>query len=148
VSKNVIVDFDSVLPFYKETAERNSVERNSDDEEFTDTNTTFALPSKVSAEKLVKIFFDNWHPLFPVLHQPSFRWDFDAMYTEKASNDPANLAQIWLILAIAARENVTKVFPLESATNSRPITPKTIVNFSYEHAFFSAKSNSNTHWTS
>jgi Fungal specific transcription factor domain len=148
VSKNVIVDFDCVLPFYKETAEQNSVDRSSDDEELTDTNTTFALPSKASAEKLVNAFFDNWHPLFPVVHKPSFQWDFDAMYTEKASNDPANLAQMWLILAIAARDNVTKVTPPESVTNYREMFLKTIVNSSSEHAISFAKSNSNTQLTS
>jgi len=110
VSKNVSIDFDEALPFYRQKSDENST----DDDELTETNTTFALPSKASAEKLVNTFFNNWHPLFPVLHRPSFQWDFDAMYTEKASKDPAHLAQMWLVLAISARDTVTKVFLLIS----------------------------------
>jgi Fungal specific transcription factor domain len=84
-----------------------------DDVDLTDTNTSFALPSKSSAEKLVQSFFNTWHPLFPVLHRPSFQWDFEAMYTEKASKDPAHFAQMWLVLAIAARDAAAKVCHLE-----------------------------------
>ena len=47
--------------------------------------------------------------MFPVLHRPSFQWDFEAMYTEKASKDPAHFAQMWLVLAIAARDVAGKV---------------------------------------
>jgi hypothetical protein len=102
LSKNISVEFDDVLPFYKPT----SGDQPTDDaDELTDANTTFALPSKSSVEKLVQAFFKDWHPLFPVLHRPSFQWDFDAMYTEKASKDPAHLAQMWLVLAIAARDS-------------------------------------------
>jgi Fungal specific transcription factor domain len=106
IAKNISIDFDEVLPFYKQSANDGVV----DDVDLTDTNTSFALPSKSSAEKLVQSFFANWHPLFPVLHRPSFQWDFEAMYTEKASKDPAHSAQMWLVLAIAARDTAVKVF--------------------------------------
>jgi hypothetical protein len=105
ISKNVCIDFDEVLPFYK-SSPTDGVE---DDADLTDNNTSFALPSKASAEKLVQSFFTNWHPMFPVLHRPSFQWDFEAMYTEKASKDPAHFAQMWLVLAIAARDAAGKV---------------------------------------
>lgn len=105
ISKNVCIDFDEVLPFYK-----TSINENLDDDiDLTDTNTSFPLPSKSSAEKLVQSFFNNWHPLFPVLHRPSFQWEFEAMYTEKASKDLAHSAQMWLVLAIAARDAASKV---------------------------------------
>ena len=106
IAKNVCIEFDDVLPFFKQSP-NDGVE---DDADLTDTNTSFALPSKSSAEKLVQSFFNTWHPLFPVLHRPSFQWDFEAMYTEKASKDPAHFAQMWLVLAISARDAVQKVY--------------------------------------
>jgi Fungal specific transcription factor domain len=105
IAKNVNVEFDEVLPFFKQSPS-DGVE---DDSDLTDANTSFALPSKSSAEKLVDSFFNTWHPLFPVLHRPSFQWDFEAGYTEKASQDPAQMAQMWLVLAIAAKDTVSKV---------------------------------------
>lgn len=101
ISKNVCIDFDEVLPFYRQSFNDGGLE---DDSELTETNTSFALPAKSSAEKLVSSYFSSWHLLFPVLHRPSFQWDFEAMYTEKASKDPAHFAQMWLVLAIAARD--------------------------------------------
>lgn len=105
IAKNVCVDFDEVLPFYKPS----STEGTTEEPEVTDSKTAFALPSKTSAEKLVNSFFNTWQPLFPVLHRPSFLWDFDAMYKEKGLKDPARSAQFWLVLAIAARDAITKV---------------------------------------
>ena len=110
IAKNVTLEFDDVLPFYKQSP-NDGVE---DDADLTDTNTSFALPSKSSAEKLVHSFFTNWQPLFPVLHRPSFQWDFEAMYTEKASKDPAHVAQMWLVLAISARDAVMKVYIIQT----------------------------------
>jgi hypothetical protein len=106
ISKNICIEFDDVLPFFKQSP-NDGVE---DDVDLTDTNTSFSLPSKSSAEKLVQSFFSTWHPMFPVLHRPSFQWDFEAMYTEKASKDPAHFAQMWLVLAIAARDAATNVY--------------------------------------
>jgi hypothetical protein len=106
IAKNVCIDFDDVLPFYRPSSTDGATE---EEPEITDSKTSFALPSKSSAEKLVNSFFNTWHHLFPILHRPSFLWDFEAMYTEKASKDPAHFAQMWLVLAIAARDAVTKV---------------------------------------
>jgi Fungal specific transcription factor domain len=106
MSKNLAVDFDEVLPFYRQSYNDGTSD---DDADLTDSNTSFALPSKSSAEKLVHSFFTAWHVLFPVLHRPSFQWDFEAMYTEKASKDPAHFAQMWLVLAIGARDAAVMV---------------------------------------
>jgi hypothetical protein len=110
MSKNISIDFDELLPFYRS----NRAEPQPEEEIPADCNTSFALPSKSTSEQLVQSFFQNWHALFPVLHRPSFQWDFEAMYTEKASRDPALFAQMWLVLAIAARDAIGKV---ETPTN-------------------------------
>jgi Fungal specific transcription factor domain len=135
IAKNVCIDFDEVLPFYKPS----STDGTTEEPEVTDSKTSFALPSKASAEKLVNSFFNTWQPLFPILHRPSFLWDFDAMYTEKGSKDPAQYAQIWLVLAIAARDAITKVQSLIYKINRRVTMFQTITpNSSNEHATFSA----------
>jgi hypothetical protein len=137
IAKNVCVDFDEVLPFCKAS----STDATTEEPEVTDSKTSFALPSKTSAEKLVNSFFNTWQPLFPVLHRPSFLWDFDAMYTEKGSKDPARSAQVWLVLAISARDAITKVQFLIYKINSRvTIFQKIMPNISNEHATFSANS--------
>jgi hypothetical protein len=142
ISKNVSIDFDEVLPFYK-SSPTDGVE---DDADLTDNNTSFALPSKASAEKLVQSFFTNWHPMFPVLHRPSFQWDFEAMYTEKASKDPAHFAQMWLVLAIAARDAAGKVGLISVARltlfRDRSL-PQTIPNSGCEHDTSSDNCNGN-----
>src|SRR5947207_11732302 len=62
MSKNISVDFDEVLPFYRLSFNDGP---SNDYADLTDSNTSFALPSKSSAEKLVHAYFTTWHVLFP-----------------------------------------------------------------------------------
>jgi hypothetical protein len=57
------------------------------------------------------------------------------MYTEKASKDPAHFAQMWLVLAIAARDAATKVCKFrDDINNTRAVIKLRIIpSFSSAH---------------
>jgi hypothetical protein len=56
------------------------------------------------ADQLINIYFQEWAPLFPVLHRPSFLTTYEALYTAPDSiRDRHELAQIYLVFSIAAR---------------------------------------------
>lgn len=60
-------------------------------------------PPRMISDQLVNIFFQEWAPLFPVLHRPSFL----ALYEEyvscpEAMEEKKSLAQLHLVFGIAA----------------------------------------------
>jgi hypothetical protein len=60
-------------------------------------------PPRLVSDQLINIFFQEWAPLFPVLHRPSFL----ALYEEyvscpEAMEDKKSLAQLHLVFGIAA----------------------------------------------
>ena len=60
-------------------------------------------PPRMVSDQLINIFFQEWAPLFPVLHRPSFL----ALYGEyvscpEAMEDKKSLAQLHLVFGIAA----------------------------------------------
>jgi hypothetical protein len=64
--------------------------------------TTSTAPPHMFADRCVNVFFQEWAPLFPVLHKPTFL----CMYEEYMSNpsqvtDHHKLAQLHLVFGIA-----------------------------------------------
>ena len=60
-------------------------------------------PPRLVSDQLINIFFQEWAPLFPVLHRPSFL----SLYEEyvscpEAMEDKRSLAQLHLVFGIAA----------------------------------------------
>jgi hypothetical protein len=60
-------------------------------------------PARMLSDKLINIFFQEFSPLFPILHRPSFLNLYD-QYTTSPSTlmDPKSLAQLHLVFAIAS----------------------------------------------
>lgn len=59
-------------------------------------------PPRVVSDQMVNVFFQEWAPLFPILHRPSFLAVYES-YTSSngASNDHKALAQLHLVFCIA-----------------------------------------------
>ncbi|KAL8827748.1 MAG: hypothetical protein Q9191_003000 [Dirinaria sp. TL-2023a] len=76
------------------------------------------VPPRLAADQLVNIFFQEWAPLFPVLHRPTFL----ELYTNyvghaDAVRDQHSLAQLHLVFGIAASSaewNKQNAGPFES----------------------------------
>jgi hypothetical protein len=66
----------------------------------------FQAPARMVSDQLVNIFFQEWMPLFPILHKPAFL----SLYEEylacpEAVEDKTQLAQLNLVFAIAAHSS-------------------------------------------
>lgn len=66
----------------------------------------FQAPARLVSDQLVNIFFQEWAPLFPILHRPTFL----SLYEEYTANsgameDKLHLAQLNLVFAIAAQSS-------------------------------------------
>lgn len=60
-------------------------------------------PSRMHSDQMVNIFFQEWAPLFPVLHRLNFLTLYE-QYVANASNvqDKKSLAQLNLVFGIAS----------------------------------------------
>ncbi|KAM0720202.1 hypothetical protein Q7P37_004338 [Cladosporium fusiforme] len=60
-------------------------------------------PSRMVSDQLVNIFFQEWAPLFPILHRPTFLTLYER-YTTDADDvtDKAEIAQLNLVFGVAA----------------------------------------------
>ena len=66
----------------------------------------FQAPARMVSDQLVNIFFQEWAPLFPVLHRPTFLGLYEE-YTAcpEALENKTQLAQLNLVFAIAAQSS-------------------------------------------
>lgn len=68
-----------------------------------DRDVLFAPPSRLHSDHLVNIFFQEWAPLFPVLHRSTFLALYVKYMSKPASMlDKKSLAQLNLVFGIAA----------------------------------------------
>ena len=66
-------------------------------------------PSRMLSDQMVNIFFQEWAPIFPVLHRPSFLGTYEQYVSDVSKlNDEPGLVQLNLVFAIATLSN--KVF--------------------------------------
>lgn len=60
------------------------------------------LPSKAVADDLIDCYLQTIESVYRILHVPSFRRDYEALWTSTAEPNPAFLIQLKLVLAIGA----------------------------------------------
>lgn len=73
-------------------------------------------PPRLVSDQLINIFFQEWAPLFPVLHRPTFLALYNRYTAEpEAISDKAEIAQLNLVFGIAALSSDARAsFDLES----------------------------------
>jgi len=63
-------------------------------------------PPRMFSDRCVNVFFQEWAPLFPVLHKPTFlRLYGEYMDNPEQMTDPHKLAQLHLVFAIAGQSS-------------------------------------------
>lgn len=66
-------------------------------------------PPRLVSDQLVNIFFQEWAPLFPVLHRPTFLTLYEKYVADaEAVTDKTAVAQLNLVFGIAALSNGTR----------------------------------------
>jgi hypothetical protein len=70
-------------------------------------------PARMLSDKLINIFFQEFSPLFPILHRPTFLNLYDQYTTTSPSSlmDPKALAQLHLVFAIASLSSQSGATP-------------------------------------
>ncbi|KKA30974.1 hypothetical protein TD95_001312 [Thielaviopsis punctulata] len=67
------------------------------------TSSTNAVPPRIFTDKCVNVFFQEWAPLFPVLHKPDFLRTYeDYTLDHDKVKTPYKVAQLHLVFAIAS----------------------------------------------
>ncbi|EMC99179.1 hypothetical protein BAUCODRAFT_120474 [Baudoinia panamericana UAMH 10762] len=76
----------------------------------------FKAPPRLVSDQLINIFFQEWAPLFPVLHRPTFLALYEKYVADaEAVTDKTAIAQLNLVFGIATLSNGTRTSPdLES----------------------------------
>ncbi|WPH02549.1 Hypothetical protein R9X50_00541400 [Acrodontium crateriforme] len=65
--------------------------------------TVFKAPPRLVSDQLINIYFQEWAPLFPVLHRPAFLGLYKKYVSDSESiTDKAAIAQLNLVFGIAA----------------------------------------------
>lgn len=66
----------------------------------------FQAPARMISDQLVNIFFQEWMPLFPILHKPAFLHLYEEYFgCPEILEDKSQLAQLNLVFAIAAHSS-------------------------------------------
>ena len=63
---------------------------------------TADLPPKDVADKLVDCYLRTIETIYRILHIPTFKWDYDALWVSSTKPDTAFMVQLKLVLAIGA----------------------------------------------
>ena len=80
------------------------------------------LPSRMVSDHMVNIFFQEWAPLFPVVHRPTVLKDYTDYVNDPASvKDKHSIAQLNLIFGIAALSAEVH-FSAPTITQCQPLT--------------------------
>jgi len=67
------------------------------------TSTTSKAPPRLVSDQMINIFFQEWAPLFPVLHRPTFLKIYTDFVTHPGDlHDQQSIAQLNLVFGIAA----------------------------------------------
>ena len=61
------------------------------------------LPPKAEAVVLVDYFFRNFNPLFPLFHEPTFKYNLDRQYSSEPPENPGWWASLNVVFAISHR---------------------------------------------
>ncbi|MCJ1285635.1 hypothetical protein MMC26_004976 [Xylographa opegraphella] len=67
------------------------------------------VPPRLLSDQMINVFFQEWAPLFPVLHRPTFLKLYGEYVANPASiKDPHSIAQLHLVFGIAALSSETE----------------------------------------
>jgi hypothetical protein len=77
------------------------------------------LPHRRLADQLVDAYFAYVHSLYPFLHEPTFRAEYEATWTSQGSSDPVWYCLLNVVFALGCR-----FVDVESSPTSRPGTSK------------------------
>ncbi|ROV89071.1 hypothetical protein VPNG_10068 [Cytospora leucostoma] len=65
--------------------------------------TTSSVPPRLFSDRCVNVYFQEWAPLFPVLHKPTFLRIYEEFVADPENiKDKNKLAQLYLVFGIAA----------------------------------------------
>lgn len=71
-----------------------------------DYEVVWKAPPRLLSDQLINIFFQEWAPLFPILHRPTFLGLYEKYVADSDSvTDKAQIAQLNLVFGIAALSN-------------------------------------------
>lgn len=82
--------------------------------------TAIKPPSRLLADHLVVTYFQEYHSLFPVIHQPTFIRSYERLIKSVESGKPGaglpkhTIAQLFLVFAISAEHTEARETPQES----------------------------------
>ena len=80
----------------------NNVAQKSDDTS-SQASVIWKAPSRMTSDVLINIYFQEWAPLFPIVHRPSFLILYEKYVNDSDSvTDKAEIAQLNLVFGIAA----------------------------------------------
>ena len=69
----------------------------------------WTTPARMISDKLINVYFQEWAPLFPVLHRPTFLSIYGEYTSDPAAiEDKTLLAQLHLVFGIAAHSSCEK----------------------------------------
>jgi hypothetical protein len=69
-------------------------------------------PARLVSDQLINIFFQEWAPLFPILHKPTFLGLYeDYVSCPESMEDKKSLAQLHLVFSIAAHSSGVSKLP-------------------------------------
>ena len=73
------------------------------------TPVAFKAPPRLVSDQLINVFFQEWAPLFPVLHRPTFLGLYEKYVADADSvTDKAEIATLNLVFGVAALSNGTR----------------------------------------
>lgn len=73
------------------------------------TPVVYKAPPRLVSDQLINIFFQEWAPLFPVLHRPTFLTLYEKYVADSDSvTDKAEIAQLNLVFGVAALSSGTR----------------------------------------
>ncbi|PPJ54164.1 hypothetical protein CBER1_01095 [Cercospora berteroae] len=73
---------------------------------------SFKAPARMVSDQMINIFFQEWAPLFPVLHRPTFLTLYGRYVADPDDvTDKAEIAQLNLVFGIAALSTGTRSSP-------------------------------------
>lgn len=93
---------------------------------------TIQTPPRLVSDQLINIYFQEWAPLYPVVHRPTVLKAYEQYLADSLQGSPHDLAQLNLIFGIAALASTvsfifpsftfpgTELTPLQSRTNQDP----------------------------
>lgn len=73
---------------------------------------TIQTPPRIVSDQLINIYFQEWAPLYPVVHRPTVLKAYEQYLADSLQGSPHDLAQLNLIFGIAALVSTVSFIPV------------------------------------